>query len=546
MKPIITGIIFLSLLTGAGIAQPLGEVVGTTCYIPQTLTSAGHRIAVCDDNSIYVCWMNLLDWPYPPAPRHIYINWRNSEGVWNPYGFEGRVNQESGAGYPRIDEIYGNRGAIVYHSAGGSYPTYVTVSVDYDPPGYDFFDHYNPPDEIFPQNPDSPGRCYWPDINVDRNDNMHIVMTEHTERRPQRLCYTNSTDGGDTWCGVQLIDTVMYPTAIVVSSPVSDRVAVNHLMPNDTISQSNNEVCYYIAEDGLIWDWTYGRIQITDYENSGSDHRAVGGVEAIFDYDDNLHVAWTTYADSITWLWHYDENSETISLIANNTDTLTNYTWWGLSMDQVSLSRLEDPQILLALWCQYAEGDTNFTGGYNGDLFLSRSFDSGFTWSEPENITNTQSPGCTHCNCESEIFPSAEEDAGLTPDGGFPYLTYIYDPFIDSDLSCICSVIFLGPEHVTDVADNQTAKPNRLLLAQSYPNPFNAQTTIRYELPYPSNVALNIYDILGRKIETLMDSNQPAGIHSVIWDAEEFSSGMYFYKIEAGEFMQTKKMLLLR
>lgn len=540
MKAIITGIVFLSLLTGAGIAQPMGEVVGTTYYPMQTLVSAGHRIAVCDDNSIYICWMNLLGWPYPPAPRHIYINWRDPEGVWNPNGFEGQVNQVSGAGYPKIDEIYGNRGAIVYHSAGGSYPTYVTISVDYDPPGDGFFDHYNPPDEIFPQNPDSPGRCYWPDISVDRNDNMHIVMTELTERRPQRLCYTNSTDGGDTWCGVQLIDTVMLITAIVVSSPVSDRAAVCHLIPNDTMSQSNNEVCYYIAEDGLTWDWIYGRIQITDYENSGSDHRVVGGVEAIFDYDSNLHVAWTTYADSITWLWHYDENSETISLIANNPETI------GLSMNQVSLSRLEDPQLLLALWCQYAEGDTNFTGGYNGDLFLSRSFDGGSTWSWPENITDTQSPGCTYCNCQSEIFPSAEEDAEFTFDGGFPYLTYIYDPFIDWDLSCTCSVMFLGPEHITDVADNRTVKPNHILLAQNYPNPFNNSTTIKYDLKQDEHVTIDIYDLLGRKVETLVSIKQQAGIHSIIWDAEELSSGMYFSKIEAGKSVLIKKMLLLR
>ena len=550
MKPIAAGIVFMFLLVVTGVAKPLGEVVGTTYYPMQSLVSAGHRIAVCDDSSIYICWMNLLGWPYPPAPRHTYHNWRNPEGVWNPNQFEGQVNTESGAGFTRVDEIYGNRGAFVYHSAGGSYPTYVTLSIDYDPPGLGFFDLFNPPDEIFPQDSNSPGRCYWPDITVDRNDNIHIVMTELTPRpRPQRQCYTNSTDGGATWSEVALIDTVMYSAGIVVSSPVSDRVAVNHLIPNDTTTQSNNEVCYYVSEDGLTWDWEHGRVQITDYEDSGSDHRVVGGVEAIFDYDDNLHVAWTTLADSITWLWHYDENSETISLIAINPDTLSEYLWWDFPINQVSFSRLEDPQVLLALWCQYAEGDTNIQGDYNGDLFLSRSTDDGLTWAEPENITNTQSPGCTHCNCESEIYPSAEEDAVLTPDGGFPYFTYIYNLFNNPyhyPEFCELPVMYVGPEHVTDISDDRTIKPNRFILSPNYPNPFNASTVIEYSLKQDEHVTIDIYDLLGRKVETLVDTDQQAGLHRVIWQADNMPSGVYFYKIEAGEFVKTRKMMLLK
>ena len=548
MKPIAAGIVFMFLLTVAGIAQPLGEVVGTTYYPEQTLVSAGHRIAVCDDSSVYVCWVNLLDWPYPPASRHIYLNWRNSEGVWNPYGFDGQVNIDAGAGYPGVDEIYGNRGAIVYHSIGGSHPTYVTVSVDYDPPGLGFFDHFNPPDEIFPQNPNNPGRCYWPDICVDRNDNIHIVMTELTQNyHPQRQCYTRSTDDGNTWSEVALIDTVMYPTGIVVSSPVSDRIAVSHYMPNDTITQYNNEVCYYVSEDGLTWDWEHGRVQITDYEDSGSDHQTVGGVEAIFDYNDNLHVAWTTLAEVTAWLWHYDEASGTISLIAVNPDTLSEYSWSDFPINQVSFSRLENPQTLLALWCQYAEGDTNIQGDHNGDLFLSRSIDDGLTWTEPENITNTQSPGCTHCNCESETYPSAEEEAVLTPDGGFPYFTYIYDPFVGGEYpNCICSVMFVGPEHVTDVANDRIITPNRLLLSQNYPNPFNASTTIEYGLKQDEHVTIDIYDILGRKVETLVDTDKQARVHRVTWQADNMPSGVYFYKIKAGEFVKTRKMMLLK
>ncbi|MCP4580458.1 MAG: T9SS type A sorting domain-containing protein [candidate division Zixibacteria bacterium] len=86
----------------------------------------------------------------------------------------------------------------------------------------------------------------------------------------------------------------------------------------------------------------------------------------------------------------------------------------------------------------------------------------------------------------------------------------------------------------------------RYTLAQNYPNPFNASTTIKYELPNQARVTIDIYDILGRKVTTLIDRQQQAGYHQAIWQADDFSSGMYFYKIQAGDYIESKKMLLLK
>lgn len=88
--------------------------------------------------------------------------------------------------------------------------------------------------------------------------------------------------------------------------------------------------------------------------------------------------------------------------------------------------------------------------------------------------------------------------------------------------------------------------PDQYSLEQNYPNPFNASTTINYSLPYPGNVKLDIYDILGRKVETLIEKQQQAGYHHVIWNAKDISTGMYFYKLQAGDYIETKKMVLLK
>jgi len=97
----------------------------------------------------------------------------------------------------------------------------------------------------------------------------------------------------------------------------------------------------------------------------------------------------------------------------------------------------------------------------------------------------------------------------------------------------------------TDIG-GEAAKPAMLVLLQNHPNPFNAATTISYDLPKPSTVTLDIHDILGRNVETLINQYQPAGYHQVIWKADDFSSGVYFYKLQAGDYIETKKMVLLK
>ena len=83
-------------------------------------------------------------------------------------------------------------------------------------------------------------------------------------------------------------------------------------------------------------------------------------------------------------------------------------------------------------------------------------------------------------------------------------------------------------------------------LAQNYPNPFNPSTLITYSIPKSSFVVLKIYNVLGKQITTLVNENQEAGIYKVNFDAGSLSNGVYFYKIQAGNFVEIKKMLLLK
>lgn len=88
--------------------------------------------------------------------------------------------------------------------------------------------------------------------------------------------------------------------------------------------------------------------------------------------------------------------------------------------------------------------------------------------------------------------------------------------------------------------------PTSFSLAQNYPNPFNAQTVISYQLPTDGYVRLQVYDLLGRRVATLVEEKQVAGYRSVLWKASGLASGFYFYKLTAGVFTETKRMLLVK
>ena len=98
----------------------------------------------------------------------------------------------------------------------------------------------------------------------------------------------------------------------------------------------------------------------------------------------------------------------------------------------------------------------------------------------------------------------------------------------------------------TDVWENQLHTPENFVLLQNYPNPFNPVTTIKYELPAMSNVSLSVYDIIGRKVKELVNTKQAAGKYEVRFDAANLASGVYIYTLQADNFINTKKMLLLK
>jgi len=105
----------------------------------------------------------------------------------------------------------------------------------------------------------------------------------------------------------------------------------------------------------------------------------------------------------------------------------------------------------------------------------------------------------------------------------------------------------VGGEPFVGVEENEPiAIPKTFALRQNYPNPFNPSTTIQYDLPTNKMVSLRVYDLLGREVVTLVEKRQEAGSYQVVFDAVNLPSGIYFYRLTAGDFVSSRKMLLIK
>jgi hypothetical protein len=99
---------------------------------------------------------------------------------------------------------------------------------------------------------------------------------------------------------------------------------------------------------------------------------------------------------------------------------------------------------------------------------------------------------------------------------------------------------------ITEVEPVDNTVPNNFKLAQNYPNPFNPSTTVKFSIPQTTKVLLKVYDMLGREVATLIDSEKAAGNYEVNFDASKYASGVYVYTLSAGNYQSTKKMMLMK
>lgn len=216
--------------------------------------------------------------------------------------------------------------------------------------------------------------------------------------------------------------------------------------------------------------------------------------------------------DGASWTAAGLPNAEVFSLAAlpngaGGTNLFAGAMWWDTSVVVIPLANVDSIPVL---------GTNRIAENDSGGVYLSTNNGTGWT----------------------------TVDSGLTS-------TYVWS------LAVLGTNLFAGTaagsvwqrplsEMITGVEDQRKNLPTKFSLQQNYPNPFNPSTIISYLLPVNGFVNLKVYDVLGRRVETLVSERENAGSHAVTFNAANLPSGVYFYRLEAGAYHDTKKLLLLK
>ena len=184
-------------------------------------------------------------------------------------------------------------------------------------------------------------------------------------------------------------------------------------------------------------------------------------------------------------------------------------------------------------------------------IYYSDSLQGGAPTNSSDKMFNTYAPNSTPTAFTTPVQFS-EHPPSWSENGYIPTLIEYYDT--GGDAGAIW-VGFDGPNKklyfdrfsaITGITHNGSGIPNTFSLEQNYPNPFNPATKIGFAIPQGGFVMLKIYDMLGREVEQLVNSEMKPGSYTVTFDASKYSTGIYFYKLISGSFTQTKKMMLVK
>ena len=522
-----------------------GDTVGWTQYDYQENGSTGDRAALGIAGNVNISWMNGLDiQPDASGDRQVYFNCVDADGQQAYPGEGEQISEGERSGYTTIANLSSDDAVVAYHRTDPTYEDFAAID---GLACFGIFTTYSVPNLVNGLN------AIWPYVTVDTSDNIHMVYTVPSELGTG-FGYTNSTDGGIEWRRSTHVDDTECISAILTASRVSDKVAL--VYTQDVGQQWRDNVVYYESEDGMTWDFVLDPINITEYGQGGDSLWAYTDVDAVYDYNDNLHVIWNAqyvFEDGSYWvgafLYHYDTGSGTITLMAESEypdpDTCSEGAW-QLPIAKMSIGVYQPIDALFAIYSYFPEDDCSAGGFSNSELYMQYSADGGASWSEPEDLTNSHTPGCQAGDCDSDHWSSLAERVD-----DYLHIVYINDkdagglPQTEGGVTDNPVLYLAYPNPLTGIADHGPV-PTTFALSQNYPNPFNARTNINFELLQKSEVELSVYDITGARVAVLANGEMEAGSHSVNWDAGNVASGVYYYSLKANGEESSRKMTLVK
>ncbi|MCL4538477.1 MAG: T9SS type A sorting domain-containing protein [Bacteroidetes bacterium] len=344
-----------------------------------------------------------------------------------------------------------------------------------------------------------------------------------------------STDGGSSWSGNDLINS----TVISMGQ-----------FPDGKLILSANNGLYRSSDDGITWN------------HLNADYWANTAYVEQWAFDKNgwafgvtpLGIYLST-DEGDTWSGPISPNTSRAGGVITIDSTGAIYAAW----DTLFVSS-DDGGTWKPLWSGKAWIYCILSFG-NGDVFVGagtgifRSTDFGTSWLQ---VGPSWSATSLTVNSSGQIFATVagagvyvSRDSGVTwspVNSGLP-TNNIQSVAITRKNQAYAATQGAGvfaAENATSIRPTEQSFPSMFVLHQNYPNPFNPSTFITYQLPASGFVELKVFDVLGREVETLVNERQSAGAHSVKFNGTNLASGIYFYRLQAGTYYDTKKLLLLK
>ena len=364
------------------------------------------------------------------------------------------------------------------------------------------------------------------------------------------IYYKNSTDGGSSWgTDTRLTNNTAYSYRVSVSLSSS----VVHIVWYD-FRDGNDEIYYKNSTDGGTSWGTDTRLT----NSSGSSY-----YPSISVFGSVVHVSWHDTRDGNREIYYKRSTDGGVSW---SSDTrLTNDTAYSY-YSSIGISG----SVVHIVWSEFRDG--------NYEIYYKRSTDAGTSWGSDTRLTNyvaesgypsiSVSGSNVHIVWHDlragnwEIYYKRSTDGGtswgidtrLTNDPAYSWgpsvLAYgsvvhvVWRDFRDGNDEIYYKRDPTG--NLVGIKNISSEIPSSFSLSQNYPNPFNPITIIKFDIPMNNYVTLKIHDVLGREVAMLVNEQLKAGTYQADWDASNYASGIYFYKLYTDNFSQTKRMVLVK
>ena len=501
------------------IASSPGDTVGWTQYDYQSNGSSGNRIALDSHGNVHVDWMHGRSGITGTARSIDYNYWDSILGWEWPGGPSPTGGEESsharGAGYGQIALTTDDRAVLSYHRATLADSQFAAID-GFEGTGAFTYHGFT---TWF-----GAAHCLWPYVSVDRNGRIHQISSQSVATGVilEEVGYRRSSDGGATWSTAALVDTTSTISAVVTSSPVSDKVAIVYTRQENKLdsTQWKNDVIYVQSTDGVTWDFAHGKVNVTNYGTDQDSIWAYTDCDAVYDYNDNLHIIWNAqyitpdsgFIGYLTHLEHYSTGTHSINEICHSDSTFISGNCAGISGRQAfgawnwSIAKMSigsDPQNdLFVTWTGWSTLDIAADQCANGDIYMNYSNDDGATWTLRGNLTNSRSDSCAAGDCDSDHWSSLAEK-------------------VDNNLH----ILYVNDKDAGGIPQSEGSITDNPMLYMAYPNPASAHAIPSApELVFPGNAYSDTFNAF------VFEWGDPVGVlHYDIQvdDNQDFSSPLF-------------------